>query len=260
MTYYNKFPNLMRSFAPETLAYLGAMGTALDLPRAIIVDDFVKKLIKDGLWSKFDVLTIHAMQTEQQGRLNLVAPVGSLDELSVVGSAPTFTAGQGFTTTGNLSNRLATKTNYSTFSKFLQNSASFGAWSDPSQLQNAICMGTSDSQNILAVNHTGGNQYGRINMSSNSSTSAGGGGNGLHVMNRSGSAAYEMYYNGSSFSTGTTASVARTATPFNVLNSGASFTAASTTVLRLSFIGESMDATEQSNFYNAVNTLITTIG
>lgn len=255
MTYYNKFSNIIRPFAPETVAYLAEFSTALDLPRSIVVDTFVKKLIADGLWSKFDVLTIHAMQTEQQGRVNLVAPTGSLDELNVNGTAPTFTAGQGFTTTGSNTRQLATKTNYSTFSKFTQNDASFGCWADPAQSQNAYVMGTNDGLNVMAVNYLGANQYGRINMSTSTDLTPGGGGTGLHVMNRTGASAVEQFSNGTSIDTDTTSSSARTATPFYILNAG-SGTAASTTVLRLSFIGASMDATQQTNFYNACNALI----
>jgi hypothetical protein len=254
-------PLLMTSqseYDPATTAYLNEMVTPLDTNRADAINDYVISLKAAGLFTLPAYIGIHALVTEQQSLLNLLNPtdvdIGTLDKIG----SPVFTTKAGIASNGNNANRYQTSINYTNAKlKFGQNSACFGAWFDPAPSQNAVNMGTSDNLNWMVPNYLGSHQYGRVNMSSNSSISAGGGGVGLHMMNRSASNAFQMYFNGSNFSSGSTASAARTNVPFCFGNANGSSPGSSR--LRVSLVGPSMTDGQHADFYAATNNLLTAL-
>lgn len=256
MSYYNRHIGIIKNgLHPYTIAYLSAMATPLDRKYHIIVDRLVSSLVVNNIWTEMDAIYLMTMTTSAQGRLNLVSPTGADALLNVVGTV-THTTNSGFNCTGNNSNRLSMNTACGSLPNFRQNDASFGAWTINTASENAFVCGETSGNNQLCPNLSGGNQYGRINMSSNSSTSAGGGGNGFHVMNRSGASAFQMYFNGSSFSTGTTASASGgLGNVFNFVNANSGIPQ-TTARLRVGFIGGSLDATQHSNLYTALNTFL----
>lgn len=246
------FPTVITaSYHPYAAAYFAAHTVQLDSARKKTIDTFVKTLVNNNLWADLGLLCIHKIPTQQQSLVDLIQPSRSLN---IVG-APTFTANTGWVPNTSISNRLATPVNLTDSSlKFAQGNAHFGVWTNPTSNGNFIAAGTAGQHNWLEPNSSG-SQWGRCQSFVNTATGAGGGGNGLHVINRSSNSQVENYYNGSLITTSTgNTSVAPGAEPMNFLNAGVSVVGNSNVML--SHMGASMNATEQLNFYNAVNTLL----
>lgn len=253
MGYYTKFsPVLAQSYAPQSAAYFAAMTTQLDSLRKQALDKCIKGFITDGLFSKLDYAVVHALVAEQQTLVSFTAG----NPILVKVGTPTFTTKVGWTGVSSDASRLETPVNYNTFTNFQQNSASFGTFLTGTVAgTNTTCMGTSDALNIITPNYLSAHKYGRVNMSSNSSLSAGQGGNGLQAINRSTSTAFDLYRNGTSHNTGSLASSAPTAVKFNILTANLGVPAACTHAF--TFIGGSLTGSEHLALYNRVNTLLT---
>lgn len=245
MSYYSKFPMLFASrssYAPASEAYFAAMTTQLDDARKEAIDEFIRGLITDGIYSKLDYGVIHGLPLEQQA---LVSFTPGNPVLLKIGS-PTFVANEGWVSVGSNASRLDTPANYDTFANFQQNSASYGTYLLTAPNQNAIAMGTSDGKNRIVPNYVGTHKYARINMTSNPPLNLGGGGTGLQAVDRSGASAWTFYKNGFSHGSGTTASSAPTSVPFSILNENGAV-AANNNKHAFSFIGGSLTPTEHDN-------------
>lgn len=144
MSYYSKFPVLLAQplLHPYTQRYIGAMTVKPTARIAKVIDNFVRGLVADSLWTKFDALYIFKMHDAQAARINLVNP--GTHNLSVSGS-PVFTAGAGYA--GAASGYLQTSANISTFSNFSQNSAHIGGYIESAQFANTSVIG-SEVENI----------------------------------------------------------------------------------------------------------------
>lgn len=246
-------PASVLKYAPQSLAYFAAMGTQLSTPRKSVIDKFIKGIITDTVFAELEYGFIHRLPVEQQSLVNFCTGNAVLTKVGT----PTFTANVGWTSVGANASRLDTPTNYSTFSKFTQNSATFGTWLTTAPSGNIVSMGTSDDRNLLIANYAGAHHQGRVNQTSATALNLGGGGTGLHMFDRDGSSSVKLYKDGSQTgATQTNASVARTATPFSILNANG-LAPATGNVHALSFIGGSMSAAQHLALYNRVNTLLT---
>lgn len=161
MSYYGHFPQVFAAWHPYTQRYIAAMTTKPSPLVAQNIDRFVRGLLTDNLWGKFDALYIFKMHDAQAARLNLVNP-GTYD-LSLVG-APTFTAGSGYL--GGASAYLQTSVNMSTFAKFRQNDAHLGVYFTASSTINVGVIGNQSNVNEIRGSSPGNqNSYAMCNAS-----------------------------------------------------------------------------------------------
>jgi len=216
---------------------------------------FVAGLKTDGIWVKLDRLWIYAAENTQSALIDIKNRVAA----SPVNS-PSFMVDRGYT--GNNSSSYI-NTNFDPSINgvnYTRNSASGGIW-----LVDNVGAGSSDTQigalaaGAYAVNiaaNPGGNVIARINQTASITVSNPG--IGLLVVNRSGSSAAELYYNGSSIGTNTGASAALIAQPVYVgarNNAGTADTFAPDQI-GACFFAASLDATDQSNLFTRFSTFM----
>ena len=212
MSYYTKFmPLIFQGLHPYTQAYINAMSTKPSAQITKAIDNFVRGIVDDGLWSKFDALYIFKMHTAQAAQLNLIQP--GTHDLSTSGS-PVFTADAGYA--GAASGYLKTSANISTFSKFSQDSAHIGGYIESAQTANTPAIGSA-LKNIEIRPFTGGNTFFAINTTGNAIGRAVASGVGHPVASRLNSSEAFFVKNGAlSGAVASNASVAVSANPFKV--------------------------------------------
>lgn len=82
---------------PSTVAYSAAMTTPLTAPRQVVVNELVRGLKTDGVWSNLDWLLLLAQETDQGSRVNLI----NAAKIASAVNGPTFTADRGWTGNGS---------------------------------------------------------------------------------------------------------------------------------------------------------------
>lgn len=246
----------------DYLTYEGAMST----PPSATWQTAVNQMVLDiktalsitNLSDAFDVMYFLAAETEQASRLNMVQRAHDCTATA----APTFAASRGVT--GNGTTQFL-DTNYNPATQGVQytlNSASIGVYSRTDANNSGIDIGwTNGTQLCRVVLRNSGNFNVGINRNSVFSVAVPDS-LALFVGNRSTSTASQSYRRG--VLAGSESSPSTSIASFNcyLLANNTSGTAASfsTRQLAFAFAGRSMDATQQANFYTAVQTAMTAIG
>jgi len=193
------------SYDADAQALFDAFTTDPGATRKGLINDVFLALKAASIFTKLDILYVHAAHEQSAALLNWLDPTGGWN--GTAENSPTFTTDVGFT--GNASN-MRINTNYNVSNEvgrqWAQNSAVLFAWSNTSaQRGNAIC-GTA-SGNIISIypRFTDDKTYWIINDNSGGGfpNVANTAGNGLFVASRLASNASEVYRNGASLATNT---------------------------------------------------------
>jgi len=239
--------NVLRGIIlPETQTLIEAMTTAPKRARTFLIDDAIDALIEAGVWTKLDALWVMAAKDSQAARLNWKSP--STYTLSAINS-PTFTADTGYAGNGS-SSYLDTTITPNTLSNFAQNSGCVGIWCNTNTAATTPEMGLASGASIRVTARTaGGNQQGRVNDTTSFSV-AQASAIGHSVINRSGASAREMYRNGVSIGTDTTASASVSSSALYLLREASTYSARQISVAH---IGSSLSSGEVSDLYTILN-------
>lgn len=275
----NNLPGLMQAFAEAESAHnwssLGtfeadafvfdnaeaetlvtAMTGEPDDTRKGLIDDLVGSLKTAGVWAKLDALWVIAAHDAQAASLNWKNP--ATFTISLV-DAPTFLADRYYQTDGS-NDQLSTGFNPTTAGgSYTQNSAMVLLWN----VLEGQTFGTggadaSGSNGIRLIARNATNQVAwRVN-SADATTTANSLAVGCWAINRSASNAIQMYKDGASFHTATTASTAMVSDTIRLGGNNAAtfrqgrFLAAA--------VGGSLTGTEHGDLYTALNTYMTAVG
>jgi hypothetical protein len=215
------------------------------------INAVIAKLINDGIWDKLDLLYVMAAHDSQAARLSWKAP--GADTLSPVGS-PTFTTDSGYAGNGS-SMYLDSGRAMTSFSQYQQNSAHLGCWTTVlgSGFADIGANGGAVDFNPHIANSSGSAPSGRINDTT-AITGSGLAATGHWVMNRSASNARQLYNNASSRGSDTQASTGVNAGTLTPLRSNTVF---ANCRIAIAHVGASLNSTEVTNLYNALNTYMT---
>jgi hypothetical protein len=250
VTYGGTIPSGTFKFHPYARAYFAQHDVQLNTARKKVVDKFIRGLVSNALWDKFDFIYIHALPTSVQSRTNVVIPT---EADATVQGAPTFTANVGWSSSSVANHVRAAKT-LDQYAKFTRNDAHFGFYVDVSSSQNAYSGGSEDTLNVLQPYNGTTARY-RINQATQQSTT--GGGDGSHIVARYGSTSNGYYYNGVANGNDTQASSAVGATNWNICNLGAGGTTPNTSPVRASHLGASLSSGQAATMSSLLNTLMT---
>lgn len=233
----------------ETTALIARMTSPPDALRQSKIDALIVALktgaiSNSNIWAKIEHLYLLYAHDAQAARLNWKGAAG---DLTVTGTM-NFTTDSGYVSGGATTDYLTTGINFSAMSIFSQDSAHLGAWCGLSNVAApAISKTTSGggSDFLLPANTSGTpNVVARANATSgfNITSTAG---EAFWLVNRSGSAAAQLYRNETAISSNTQTSSSREALPC-VIGKGATFPVRAVT------IGGSLTANEEADLYNAL--------
>lgn len=246
-----------RALGAETRAVIARMTSKPSATRSALIDNLIKSLKVAGIWSLLDAFYVLAAADAQAAKLNWIA---SAYDLTAVAS-PTFTADRGYAGDG-VSSYLDTNFNASTASspKFAQNSATQFIWSRTNLANGANHSGDFgiDNARIGRNLSTSGMGMGRPQSSVTDNSLIPGSYPGLASWSRSGAAAWASYANGTSASSGTTASAALTNGTFRI----GSWTAGAFGVNQIAIagFGSNLTAGQHAALKTALQNYLTAIG
>jgi hypothetical protein len=208
-------------------------------------------MVTDGDFAKMEFFYVLATDNTA----NALKDIVRLSTASITGTA-NFTANSGYVPTGNAT--LNTGFNYSTGTKYLQNSAFISAWTTGTSNDNNCPIGEASlSSDIkLQVFDFGGNAGGSINTGGVSGAVANA--NGLSALERTGATAVFVTRNGISVATGTAASAApsnTTAQGFECAGSGSTYVGNVAMLMG----GGSLTVAGQLRVYNRIHTFLTAV-
>lgn len=254
---------LMReTYDPAATLYFARRTTQPTLSRKAVYSTLFRSLRQGAvsgsdILSKLDSLHIYATDNSTDALLNLLS--SSIPATLV--DAPTFTTDRGFDTDGT-NDAVDTGLNPTTASHFTQNSACSGFWSRKSTVTGGSVYGWFDGTDgfTLSPRNTTDIYTIRANQASTSSSGAGTStdGSGMFSLNRSASNAWQLYRNGSSVLTGSTASAAVNNATLKTGNASSGSFAITQTAA--DWAGSSLTANEQTDLYNALRAYMTAVG
>lgn len=235
------------------IAIFNAMSTPPDSARRVIINNLVLALKAADIWNFLDFFYVLAAADEQAGRVNWINP-GTWT--LTAGGTPTFTADRGFAGNG-VDAGLSMGVPLNTMTKMLLNNASVGAWvqASPTPDENAAVFGTATGittfLNPKNTNQVNSRFNDATSLNSNSTATI-----GPFVLDRSGSAGYDIYVDGSVLMNKVATSTALSTINFQFLRA-ATF---STRRLSAGWGGASLGATKQLALRNALATYHTALG
>lgn len=244
------------SYEAEADALFAAMSSQPNDTRKGHINTLVAALKSAGVWSKCDALYVIAAHDAQAAGLNWIAPSGGYNLTAV--NSPTFLADRHYVGDGSTS-YLDTGMVRDALSNYTRNSAHIAAWSrnSPTANANRSILGSSAGNNCkINTQRTSLQSYTRLNCSVDVICAVPDG-SGLFAANRSGASAEEVYRNGSSIGSGTTASAALGAHNIWLLRDSLGY---SLNQVSFASVGASLSAAEHSALYNAVATYMTAVG
>lgn len=235
------------SYSPEAQQFFDRIadpGEARKNLYAALIDS----LVVDGIWANLDALYVFAAPIAATALTNLKSSSFGASE----SSSPTFTADVGYAV-GQSTGLVSTGYNPSSAGgNYTQNDASFGGWVLAADaVQNSILM-TDPNANVIWPRWTDDTLYATINGTNDDSIAASTDASGFWALDRAASSGFTVYRNGSSFDTHTQTSASL---DNNVFVVGYSLSNAAITI-QVAFIGGSLGATAQGDFYTAVNTFL----
>ncbi len=251
-------------FEAEAVTAFAAMSVQPDSTRKTYYNNYIKALKNAGVWAKLDVISLYAAHDAQAALLNLKNP-GTFDATLVDPTTDvTFTVDRGFTTNGT-DNYVDTNFNPSTAGgAFTQNAACFGIRCLSTGQFSVTPCGWFDGTDGVSLNprNTSDDPQFRINQASASaqsttlSTAA-----AFLLANRSASNATQLYRNGAAVTVNTNPNQTSTALNNNNLYIGRLSAAGFAAIQCAStYLGGSLDATENSALYTADLTYMQAVG
>lgn len=240
----------------ESATFL-ARTSGLDATHTAAYKALINRLVWQGLWSGLDILYVMSTQDSTTAGLNLISTSYTLTPTT----SPTFTADQGYAGNGTTS-YLATGYNPGDGGgsyQFTQNNASLGIWTRTLNSAGTLAgLGPLTTASPTRVgNNTSSHTGGAAINSSSATTDAAGEATGLLVGNRTASNAVQIYLNGSSIKTGSTASAAVTNEAWGISKVGGLFVSSQYSI---AFAGRSFSANEQVNLYQIFQQWQTAVG
>src|SRR5262245_5157438 len=264
-----RFPRYVDDAAATLRAAMQNAGGRVAEDRFELINRVIVTLREQGIWVKLDCLYLFAAYDSASALINWKNP-GTFDA-SYLATPPTFSANQGFTSTGGVNNT-SINTNFNPVSasgKFARNSAHVGVWtlspSGGSGNPTIGLMGPSDTYQTLLYPRNAGDPtaYFRCNTTSFAGTSgANTDATGFYISNRSGANNLEGYKNGSVLaSTSADASEALISQNFYALGYDHNGTSEGSGYQQaMASIGGSLAATESAGYYAVLLTYRQAVG
>lgn len=218
-------------------------------------NDMVKKLVDDGIWAKLDWFWVAATETNDNGEalINWKNP-GTNNPTNPTSTA--WTALEGFTG-DNSSDYIDTNFNPSTdATNFSQNSACIGCYVRNDYNENKPAMSCSSKCSIFP--RSSGSIYGRVNSTTSAAWTVADS-TGLTVVCRTSSTNLRAYRDGNSLGDVSNSSTTLADAEFEILSMSA-LPYYGRYQVAIAFVGGVLDATENSNLYNAINAYMTRLG
>ena len=251
----------MGTFDPVYMAaavtYFNAMPTQ---PTATVkghVSTFIGGLMTDGLWTKIDGGNILCNNTAGQSHIDFKRPT----RVATLSGTPTFTSYRGYTGTAALAEYVDTTFVASTQGvAYLQNSAHIGVWVRNNIQSTAVAMGVSTGANSYIFPRNASDGFvSRMNNTTNATVAAVVDSSGFSVVTRTGASVTQAYKNGAAL--GAAGSAASTGVPTGTMKYLNTAAAGTSGLHQVAFgcYGGGLDATQASNLYNRVNTLVTAL-
>ena len=242
----------------ETKNWLASLTTPPRNDVVKAINSFIKTCKNDGNWSLLDRFYLFAQDNQTNAKISIANPTSTA---CTEVNSPTWTSMQGYTGKGS---NMSVNTNYNTSTNgvnFVQDSGSMGVYNRSNTAENKDDMGnlSATTTNAVRSRQAAGAQTGAINQASSLSiaqTDA----LGFNVSVRTGAAACALWKNGTQVQTGSNASV--TVPSFNIfilaLNNVGTAANFSSKQIAIAFIGSG--SINQLSFYNANQTLATSLG
>lgn len=239
---------------PETVTLVAAMTVAPSGARQTLIDNLISSLKSTGLWTKLDFLHVIAAHDAQAGRLNWIAPAGTA---CAVNGTLTFTVDRGYVgdgTTGYLDTGLT----QSGLTQYQQDNCHLGMWIANEVQSGQVALGTITTLRTTLNPRSGSNVQGsRLNCSTQT-TFAMSVSKGHSLISRAASTGYDAYKNATLLGSPVQVSTARVAETILYLRSQATFNG--NHQVAAGHGGATLNATEATNLYNALNTYMTAVG
>lgn len=234
---------------PETLNFVSAMTVKPSGAQVTAYNVFIASLIAAGVWSKLGSVFWRASHDQQAALINMRNPA----HLSVPVNSPTFTPGNmgGFNSNGTTS--YLTNGIFTQIPGFTQNNACFGIWVTDDISNSNLAGSLSD---VVRLRKEGSC---RINtLGAGSLNGASGTGSRHWTLVRTGAAAQQLFINGSSAATDTSASQAVSAELWFELRSGGGY-APSAIRSHAAWAGASLSLGEATSLRAALITLMASL-
>jgi hypothetical protein len=241
------------------LTAVSAAGGTVSDPRIALVDNLVRGLKSDGIWTKLDRLYLLAAENAPSALTDLVSHTTA----TLVAPNPSFTIDRGYTGTGT-NGQILTGFNQSTASSphAIQNDTHFSLWSNSNPLPTSITgeyggadpsgggtywlYFTGDSSFYFRTNDNGGATGTAASFTNHQ---------GHFISSRNGSTTRRVYYNGSLHNTTSATSQAVPNIQHSILTSGLTHQVSAYSV------GSNLDAgSDASNFYTRLRTYMSAVG
>ena len=250
------------AYAPETLALVARMTDPPPASRVILINNLIVALKSSGVWDDLEVFYILAAHDAQAARLNWKS---TSYNLSAVGG-PTFTTDRGYAGDGSTS-YLNTGWSINTSTKFLQDSASFGAYCNVTNaprgitLLGAIYTGAGFGYVLVNPQSATSTFKGALNLVGDEDYGAASGGTGFSAFSRTASNLTTGYKNGVPVGTSTTASTGRPARTFWICaaNNG-TISRPTADRIAMAFAGAGLTDAKMLALHTAVLTYLTAVG
>lgn len=247
------------NYHPSAQAYFAAMTTQPTEARAGLLNTLIAGLNSDGIWAKLDWFGVSAAHASQSVQVNAVTPSQALTPVS----APTFTTDRGISSDGAAS-YYNTGWNPTTASspKFQRDSAHMGVWINTNVSSSAQTdIGAQWRSSIQARASANVQVYQNANVPQTTAlpvaTSV-----GHTCWTRSGASVVDLFKDGVSIGSGTTASSPLSNVPFFVcaINNAGSPAQFSTRRIAVFHWGAALNSTEVAALRGRLNTFLTAIG
>ncbi len=248
---------------PETEALVARFSTPPSAARKTLINNLIKSLKADGVWSKLDAFYVMAAETEQAGQRNWIKDAHNLSPVN----SPTFTADRGYDFNGT-TQYLSTQYTPSTEAvQYALDSASLFSWSTENVQGDGYSIGSFNSGISAIIPRRSGVADTYLAAINAASTSGGAIGTvtdsrGLTHAERSTAALTTVYKNGVSAATNTVASSAVPAQPIFIgaRDTDGSPTNYDTRAQAAAGIGASLGPTAAAALYTALNTYLVAVG
>lgn len=237
-------------------AVVSAGGTVSGAQKAY-VQALVGSLKASGVWASLDRLWLFAAENSTQALIDLVTRT-----TATAVNSPTFIANQGYTGNGTTSYVNTGFTPSTAGGKFVQNSASLGAWvvTAPTTTAGIECgseVGAPFTE--IGVRFTSVNYRYDINSTASAAAAHGNNWTGAFHVQRTGASALALYRNGTSVATDASASTTLNTGALSFLAHSAG-AAPSTAQIGMGWIGASMSVPQLAGLYAAQRAYMTAVG
>lgn len=247
---------LDRTLDESTVEAIAGMAVPPTRDRTIILNDLVRGLKDDHVWSKLDCLYLLAAHDSQAARINVRAPANNI--ISAVNS-PAFTNDRGFTGDGS-SALLVTNFNPAIGSpQYSLNSAAFGVWSRTNNMGGFDLGQSGSTSGINSRASTASTLRGVVNYSISANYGSTADSLGHHCVSRTASNLTSGYKAGSLVGTSPIAPIEVGNDSFYILR-GVTLTSYSSRQIAAVHIGSGLAAVEVARLYARLNNYLSAIG